>query len=196
MSPLSPPLSPSLPLSPPLSFSLFLSFSLSLSCLPYFVLHTQLHTTIQTKLKSHYQFYIYIYDFPCGGGEVGLSLAVSVGWFSVCNLSPLWASSEDMSSSSCSRVGDHTASAHDLGQVPTRHHCGWLIVDAALEASGAPVHELDGSLGLDGGHRCVHILWHHISSVRALHPQMCRKLRATAGQPPSLFRNTQNSTNL
>ena len=31
-------------------------------------------------------------------------------------------------------------------------------------ASGAPVHELDGALGLDGGHCCVHVLWHHIAS--------------------------------
>jgi hypothetical protein len=38
-----------------------------------------------------------------------------------------------------------------------------LIVDAALEASGAPIHELDGSLGLDGGNCRIHILWHHIS---------------------------------
>merc|ERR1712072_153120 len=28
---------------------------------------------------------------------------------------------------------------------------GGLVVDTALEASGAPVDELDGSLGLDGG---------------------------------------------
>ena len=38
-----------------------------------------------------------------------------------------------------------------------------MIVDAALEASGAPIHELDGSLGLDGGNCRIHILWHHIS---------------------------------
>ena len=42
-------------------------------------------------------------------------------------------------------------------------HCRWLIVDATLEASGAPVHELDGALGLDGCHCCIHIFWHHIS---------------------------------
>ena len=44
-------------------------------------------------------------------------------------------------------------------------HCRWLIVDATLEASGAPIHELDGALGLDGCHCCVHILWHHVSSA-------------------------------
>ena len=45
----------------------------------------------------------------------------------------------------------------------TSGHSRWLIVDATLEASGAPVHELDGSLGLDGCNGRVHILWHHIS---------------------------------
>ena len=60
-------------------------------------------------------------------------------------------------------VRDHTARTHDLGQV-TPGYNGWrLIVDAALEASWAPVHELNGTLGLDRGHGGVHILWHHIS---------------------------------
>ena len=35
-------------------------------------------------------------------------------------------------------VGDHAAGAHDLGQVAARHHSGWLVVDATLEARGAP----------------------------------------------------------
>ena len=39
----------------------------------------------------------------------------------------------------------------------------WLIVDATLEASGAPIYELDGTLGLDRRNCRVHILWHHIS---------------------------------
>ena len=60
-------------------------------------------------------------------------------------------------------VGDHTARTHDLGQVTTGHNCWRLVVDAALEASWAPVHELNGTLGLDRGHGSVHILWHHIS---------------------------------
>jgi len=40
-----------------------------------------------------------------------------------------------------------------------------LVVDAALEASWAPVHELNGTLGLDRGNGSIHILWHHISAV-------------------------------
>lgn len=62
-------------------------------------------------------------------------------------------------------VGDHTDGALDLGEVAAGHHGGRLVVDAALEAGGAPVHKLDGALGLDGGHGRVHILGHHISAV-------------------------------
>jgi len=40
-----------------------------------------------------------------------------------------------------------------------------LIVDTALEASWAPVDELDGSLGLDGGNGSVDILGDDVSSV-------------------------------
>merc|ERR1712188_128219 len=43
-------------------------------------------------------------------------------------------------------VADHAHSAHDLGQVTSRDNCWWLIVDATLEASGAPVDKLDGTL--------------------------------------------------
>ena len=60
-------------------------------------------------------------------------------------------------------VGDHAARTHDLGQVTPRHYGRWLVVDAAFEASWAPVHELNSTLGLDRGHGSVHILWHHIS---------------------------------
>ncbi len=45
------------------------------------------------------------------------------------------------------------------------YHSGWLVVDTALESGGAPVDELDGTLGLDGGHSCVDILGHNISTV-------------------------------
>jgi len=51
----------------------------------------------------------------------------------------------------CSGVGDHADSAHDLSEV-TSWNNGWrLVVDTALEASWAPVDELDSSLSLDGG---------------------------------------------
>ena len=59
---------------------------------------------------------------------------------------------------------DHAAGTHDLGKVTTRHHGGWLVVDAALEAGGAPIHELDGALGLDGCHSSIHILGHDVTA--------------------------------
>merc|ERR1712054_33379 len=62
-------------------------------------------------------------------------------------------------------VGDHTAGTLHLGKVTTRHD-GWrLVVDAALEASRAPVHELDGTLGLDGGNGGVHVLGDNVTTV-------------------------------
>ena len=42
-------------------------------------------------------------------------------------------------------VRDHAAGAHDFGQVTPWYHSGRLIIDAALEASGAPIHELNGT---------------------------------------------------
>ena len=58
----------------------------------------------------------------------------------------------------------HAAGAHDLGQITTGHHRRRLVVDAALEAGGAPVHKLDGTLGLDGSHCRVHILRHDVAA--------------------------------
>ena len=65
----------------------------------------------------------------------------------------------------CGGVGDHTASSHDLGEITTWNDGWWLVVDTALEAGWAPVDELDGSLGLDGGDSGVDILWDDITSV-------------------------------
>merc|ERR1719384_210781 len=62
-------------------------------------------------------------------------------------------------------VGDHADGAHDLGEVTIWDNSGWLVVDTALEASWAPVDELDGSLGLDGGDSGVDILGDDIPSV-------------------------------
>merc|ERR1712188_37342 len=63
-------------------------------------------------------------------------------------------------------VAEHADRALDLGQVTTGHDSRGLVVDADLEASGAPVHELDGTLGLDGGDGSVDILGHNITSVQ------------------------------
>merc|ERR1719163_1774342 len=59
-------------------------------------------------------------------------------------------------------IADHANSAHDLGKVAAWHNGGWLVIDAALKSRGAPIHELDRTLGLDRRHRCVHILRHDI----------------------------------
>jgi hypothetical protein len=40
-----------------------------------------------------------------------------------------------------------------------------LVVDTALETSWAPIDELDGSLGLDGGNGRVYILGDNVTSV-------------------------------
>jgi len=40
-----------------------------------------------------------------------------------------------------------------------------LIVDTNFESGGAPINELDGSFGFNGGNRSVNILGDNISSV-------------------------------
>ena len=62
-------------------------------------------------------------------------------------------------------VGDHADGAHDLGKVTTGNDGRRLVVDTALEASGAPVDELDGPLGLDGSNSGVDILGDDITTV-------------------------------
>merc|ERR1719414_2344710 len=62
-------------------------------------------------------------------------------------------------------VGEHADSSLDLGQVSSGHHSGRLIVNANLKASGAPVHKLDASLGLDGGDGSVDVLGDHVAPV-------------------------------
>lgn len=64
-----------------------------------------------------------------------------------------------------SGVADHAASSHDLGEVTSGDDGGGLIVDSDLEASGAPVDELNGSLGLDGGNGSIDVLGDDVSSV-------------------------------
>jgi len=62
-------------------------------------------------------------------------------------------------------VGDHAHGSHDLGKVTTWNNGGGLVVDSALETSWAPIDELNGSLGLDGGNSGVDVLGDDISSV-------------------------------
>merc|ERR1711968_187093 len=62
-------------------------------------------------------------------------------------------------------VRDTAAGALDLGEVTTRDDGRGLVVDTALEASGAPVDELDGALGLDGGDGGVDVLGDDVTTV-------------------------------
>jgi len=70
-------------------------------------------------------------------------------------------------------VGDHADSSHDLGKITSWNNGWWLVVDTALETGWAPVDELDGSLGLDGGDGSVDILGDDITSV---HKAACHVL--------------------
>ena len=62
-------------------------------------------------------------------------------------------------------VGDHANSSHDLSEITSWDDSWWLVVDTSLETSWAPVDELNGSLGLDGGDGSVDVLWNDITSV-------------------------------
>jgi hypothetical protein len=52
-----------------------------------------------------------------------------------------------------------------LGEVATGDDGRRLVVDAALEAGRAPVDELDGALGLDGGDGGVDVLGDDVTAV-------------------------------
>ena len=64
-----------------------------------------------------------------------------------------------------SGVGHHAHGTLDTGQITTGDHGRGLVVDAAFEAGGAPVDELHGALGLDGGDGGVHVLGDDITTV-------------------------------
>merc|ERR1719158_723717 len=65
-----------------------------------------------------------------------------------------------------SGVGEHAHGALHLRQIATRDHCGRLVVDADLEASGTPVDKLNAALALDGGNGGVHILGDDVTAVQ------------------------------
>jgi len=62
-------------------------------------------------------------------------------------------------------VGDHAHCTLDLGQISSWHNGWWLVVDTALETGWAPVDELDGALGFNGGNSSVDVLGDDITSV-------------------------------
>jgi len=56
-------------------------------------------------------------------------------------------------------------SAIDLCQIAVRHHLWWLIADTNLEASWAPVNELNSTLGLESSDGAVYVIRHNITTV-------------------------------
>jgi hypothetical protein len=59
----------------------------------------------------------------------------------------------------------------------TWNNCRRLVVDANFEASRAPVNELDGPLGLDGGDGGVDVFGHDVTAVQ----HAARHVLAVAG---------------
>ena len=62
-------------------------------------------------------------------------------------------------------VGQHADAARHFGEVTARDNGGRLVVDANLEAGGAPVHKLDGALGLDLGDGSVDVLGDNVTAI-------------------------------
>lgn len=62
-------------------------------------------------------------------------------------------------------LGQHAKAAGNLGKVATRDECRRLVADTQLEASWAPVDELDRAAGLDGADSGIGVLRHHIATV-------------------------------
>jgi hypothetical protein len=54
----------------------------------------------------------------------------------------------------------------NLGKISVGDHLGWLKADTDLEASWAPVNELDGPLGFKGCDSSVDIIWDNIATVK------------------------------
>jgi len=64
-----------------------------------------------------------------------------------------------------SGVGQHADGAVDLGEIAVGDVHRGLVADTELEASGAPVDELDGALGLEGGDSGVGVLGDDVTAV-------------------------------
>ena len=65
-------------------------------------------------------------------------------------------------------------SAIDLGQIAVWYHLGGLVTDTNLEASWAPINELNCALGLEMGNSCVDFLGNDITTVK----ETCRHVFA------------------
>jgi hypothetical protein len=79
------------------------------------------------------------------------------------------------------RVGDHADGALYLGKVATRDDGRRLVVDTALETGRAPVNELNGTLGLDGGNSGVDVLGDDITTEHQATGHVFTVARITLG---------------
>lgn len=61
---------------------------------------------------------------------------------------------------------EHIHSAVNFGEISIGNHLRWLVADTNLEASRAPVNELDSTLGLQGGNGRVDIVGNDITTVQ------------------------------
>ena len=76
-------------------------------------------------------------------------------------------------------VAQRAHSSLYFGQVSARYHSGRLVVNANLEASGAPVHKLDGTLGFDGGNGSTDIFGNHVATVQQAAGHVFTRARVT-----------------
>ena len=72
---------------------------------------------------------------------------------------------------------EHLHGAVDLGKVAVWNHLRGLVANTNLETSRAPVHKLDGLLGLQAGYSTVDFLGHNIATVQ----ETCGHVLARAG---------------
>lgn len=63
------------------------------------------------------------------------------------------------------RSGQNLHSAVDLGEIAVGDVLGSLVADTNLETSGAPVDELDGTLGLESGDGSVGVVGDDVTAV-------------------------------
>ena len=71
----------------------------------------------------------------------------------------------------------HLHSTIDLGEITIRHVLRSLVADTELESSGAPVDELDGTLGLKSGNSGVGVVGDNVTTVQ----QACGHVLAMTG---------------
>ncbi|KAG9336386.1 hypothetical protein JZ751_002733, partial [Albula glossodonta] len=63
-----------------------------------------------------------------------------------------------------SGVAQHAHCSLNFSQVSTWNHSRGLVIDTDFETCGAPVHKLDGALGLDSANGSVDVFGHHITA--------------------------------